>query len=379
MQSNQKSPKLWVTSMFLSMVICFNIIALITPDKEFSETENRMLAQSPSVTAKSIADGSAEKNIEKYLSDQFAFRDAWSAISFFTKCYLFREKESNGVYIGKDNYLMLIPSESNPEAMEKKLSSVNAVTEKYGNIRHFISIIPNAVTIMNHKLPSHVPESIQPGQITDISQSLKGITFCDVTGLMKKHQYEELYYHTDHHWTSRGAFLAFTAIAPAMQLNPDNIQYDIYTVSESFEGTLSSKSGSHRYYDKIEIYVPKGEHPVTVKYSDEDETSGTIYQKSFLDTKDKYALFLGGNHPLVTITTTADTDRTLLLIKDSYANCFVQFLTPYFDQIVVVDPRYCYDTVDMIINEYEITDLLYLYNADTFMTDTSLTDLLAFE
>ena len=355
MQSNQKSPKLWVTSMFLSMVICFNIIALITPDKEFSETENRMLARSPSVTAKSIADGSAEKNIEKYLSDQFAFRDAWSATSSFTKCYLFREKESNGVYIGKDNYLMLIPSESNPEAMEKKLSSVNAVTEKYGNIRHFISIIPNAVTIMNHKLPSHVP------------------------GLMKKHQYEELYYHTDHHWTSRGAFLAFTAIAPAMQLNPNNIQYDIYTVSESFEGTLSSKSGSHRYYDKIEIYVPKGEHPVTVKYSDEDETSGTIYQKSFLDTKDKYALFLGGNHPLVTITTTADTDRTLLLIKDSYANCFVQFLTPYFDQIVVVDPRNCYDTVDMIINEYEITDLLYLYNADTFLTDTSLTDLLAFE
>ena len=175
------------------------------------------------------------------------------------------------------------------------------------------------------------------------------------------------------------AYLAFTAIASDMQIQADDTQYDIYTVSDSFQGTLSSKSGSHGYNDTIEIYVPKGEHPISVRYSDGTETSGSIYQKDFLNTKDKYALFLGGNHPIVTITTTADTDRTLMLIKDSYANCFAQFLTPYFDQIIIVDPRYCYDSVDMLINQYEITDLLYLYNADTFMTDTSLTDFLTLE
>ena len=365
--------------MFMVIVICFDIIALVMPDKDFSETENRMLAQAPVASSKSITEGILGEDVEKYLSDQFAFRDAWSNLSFFTRSMLFGQKEMNGVYIGKDGFLMLIPSEPARESLQKKLSAINAVTEKYGEINHCIAVIPNAEAIMTNKLPSYAPASKQPQQLDDISRSLRGITCCNVSELFKKHRYEELYYHTDHHWTSRGAYLAFTAIASDMQIQADDTQYDIYTVSDSFQGTLSSKSGSHGYNDTIEIYVPKGEHPISVRYSDGTETSGSIYQKDFLNTKDKYALFLGGNHPIVTITTTADTDRTLMLIKDSYANCFAQFLTPYFDQIIIVDPRYCYDSVDMLINQYEITDLLYLYNADTFMTDTSLTDFLTLE
>ena len=379
MQFRQKSPVLWVTSMFLCIVVCFDLIGLFTPDKEFSETENRMLAKFPEFSSKSVCEGTAGEDAEKYLSDQFAFRDAWSAISFFTKSKLLGQKEINGVYIGKDGYLMMIPSDPEPEAMKAKLSAINAVTDKYSDLHHCIAVIPNAATVMTNKMPSYVPDSKQPGQLSDISAMLNGITFCDVTKSFKKHRYEELYYHTDHHWTSRGAYLAFTDIAPDMQIDPDEYQYDIYTVSDSFQGTLASKSGSYAYNDRIEIYVPQGEHPVSVRYSDEDDANGSIYQKKYLDTKDKYALFLGGNHPVVTITTTADADRTLMLIKDSYANCFVQFLIPYFDQIIIVDPRYCYDSVDMLINQYEITDLLYLYNADTFMTDTSLTDFLTFE
>lgn len=374
MQYTSKKYKLWITCMFLCMVVCFDIIALVTPDKEFSETENRMLAQAPNINGKALSDGSFCENTEKYLSDQFAYRDAWSSISFFTRHSLLCQSEMNGVYIGKDNYLMLIPSE--PKAMRQKLDSINAVTERYSEINHCIAVIPNAVTVMTDKLPLFVPASKQPEQLSEMADSLKGIQYCDVTPSLKSHSDEDLYYHTDHHWTSRGAYIAFRSISSSLGIDPDSAQFDIYTVSESFEGTLSSKSGSHGFHDSIEIYVPKGNPPLSVKYSDTNETKGTLYQKDFLDTKDKYALFLGGNHPIVTVTTTADTDRSLLLIKDSYANCFVQFLTPYFDQIIVVDPRYCYDSIDAVINQYRITDLLYLYNADTFMTDTSLSDFL---
>lgn len=377
-KNKNSSPKLWITCMFMCFVICFDMIALVTPDKEFSQTENRMLAQAPKISAKGLSDGSFGEDTEKYLSDQFAYRDTWSSLSFFAKTALFRQSEMNGVYIGRDGYLMLIPSNPSAEAMAAKLSAINAVTAKYNDIHHCIAVIPNAAAMLTDRLPPFAPESKQPAQLSDIAGSLRGIEFCDVTGEFKAHMSEELYYHTDHHWTSHGAYLAFRSIAPALQIDPDSFEFDTHTVSENFDGTLASKSGSHGFKDRIEIVVPYPDMPITVRYSDGNEAKSTIYQKEYLSTKDQYAVFLGGNHPMVTVTTTADTGRCLMLIKDSYANCFVQFLTPYFDQIIIVDPRYCYDSVDMVINQYEITDLLYLYNADTFMSDTSLTDFLAF-
>ena len=379
MHNDKKSPGMWITCMFLCFVLGFDLISILTPDRDFSDTENRMLAKFPEISAQGLSDGSTGKAAEKYLSDQFACRDVWSSVSFLIKSRLMGRNEMNGVYLGKDGYLMLIPSEPQPEALAQKLEAVNNVTETFGNVNHCIAIIPNAVTVMSDRLPDYAPESSQPRQLSDIANKLAGISFCDVTAAMISKNSEELYYHTDHHWTSLGAYTAFQSVAPCLGADPQSVEYDVYTVSESFQGTLSSKCGSHGYYDTIEIYVPKGELPLTVRYSDSDEPKGTVYRREFLEGKDKYAVFLGGNHPTVTITTTADTGRTLLLIKDSYANCFVQFLTPYFDRIIIIDPRYCYDTVDTVLNEYQITDLLYLYNADTFMTDTSLTDFLTFE
>ena len=72
-----------------------------------------------------------------------------------------------------------------------------------------------------------------------------------------------------------------------------------------------------------------------------------------------------------------DSDRVLLMFKDSYANCFIPFLTPYFKEIVVVDPRYYYEDVQELIEAEEVTDVLYLYNANTFFTDNSLTYVLS--
>ncbi len=380
MKDNHQSKKtlLWTTCMFLCIVICFDIVSLIIPDRQFSETENRMLAGPPEITGEGLIDGGFGEDTAKYLSDQFAYRDTWASMSFFVRHTIFHQNEMNGVYIGSDGYLMLIPSEYDPDALRQKLDAVNLVAKKYIHVNQCISVIPNAAAIMRNKLPEYARKSGQIQKIREINDSLHGIKTCDVSGTFRQHRDEELYYHTDHIWTTYGAYLAFREIAPMLHIDPDSFSYTIQRVSESFDGTLASKSGCHQYKDVIEIYAPKKETPVSVHYSEIDGMKGTIYESSFLSTKDQYAVFLGGNHPMVTIRTTAGTDRTLLLIKDSYANCFVQFLLPYFDQIILIDPRYCFDTVDMIITQNDVTDLLYLYNADTFMTDTSLTDFLTF-
>ena len=150
----------------------------------------------------------------------------------------------------------------------------------------------------------------------------------------------------------------------------------ISTVSDSFEGTLSSKSGSHKTTDTVQVYIPQSQIRYYVTYSDSTERICSIYQSSALKNKDKYTVFFGGNHPKVEISTTADNQRVLLLFKDSYANSFVQFLLPYYQKIIMIDPRYYYDSLDAILTTENVTDVLYLYSADTFVKDTSLADVL---
>ena len=113
-----------------------------------------------------------------------------------------------------------------------------------------------------------------------------------------------------------------------------------------------------------------------VYYPDTDEKTTSLFNSEALNQKDQYTVFFGGNHPLVEIHTTADTDKSLLIFKDSYANSFVQFLYPYYENIIMIDPRYYYDNPESVLKSQKITDVLILYSADTVMTDTALADCL---
>ena len=149
-------------------------------------------------------------------------------------------------------------------------------------------------------------------------------------------------------------------------------------VANDFQGTLASKSGYHASEDKIQVYEAANIEPeYIVTYVEENEKSASMYKSECLEEKDKYTVFFGGNHARVDISTTQPERKNLLLFKDSYANCFVQFLLPYYQNIIMVDARYFYDNIDSLIQNYGITDILFLYNANTFVTDNSLADVLA--
>ena len=156
--------------------------------------------------------------------------------------------------------------------------------------------------------------------------------------------------------------------------------YKIYTVTMDFSGTLASKSGYHKAEDSIEVYEPENtEVQYLVSDSDNGEKHPTVYDRSALNGKDKYQVFFGGNHARVDITTANRTKKRLLMFKDSYANCFVPFLLPYYNEIIMIDPRYYYDNVQALIANRGITDILFLYNMDTFLNDNSIADVLISE
>lgn len=362
---------------FLVILGIFLIINIIKPKKEFSDSENRMLAKRPQLTWESVKSGKYMSEFEAYVSDQFFLRNQWISLKFYED-KLLGKKESNGVYLGKKGYLMEKPEEPDWKNVKKNMAAITEFAGRHMEIPMYMALVPNAAYVLKDKMPANAPVRDQLNDIEKVEKmagdSVKSIDMADA---MKKHSSEEIYYKTDHHWTSLGAYYGFEKIAKDMNIDGLETEYKVHVVSGDFQGTLASKSGYHGSRDAVSVYEPKNlKTDYIVLYTEEGKKSTSIYDSKSLKEKDKYTVFFGGNHARIDISTTQMSRKNLLLFKDSYANCMVQFLLPYYQNIIVVDPRYFYDSVDSIIDSYGITDVLFLYNVNTFLGDNSIADVL---
>lgn len=362
---------------FLTVAFAFN---LFSKDKEYSESENRMLAQKPEFSVANLTSGKYMKDMEDYVTDQFFIRDKWINLKVLEDLAL-GKRESNGVYIGKKDHLMEIPTAPNQKALDNNLDAISNFSASHPDINTVMSLVPNAAYIYDQFLPKNAPVRDQEKDIKYVMNAVStSLNFVDLTKTMSSHKEEEIYYKTDHHWTTLGARYAFDALSTALGIEGSTQEYNIYPVTHSFQGTLASKSGYDKALDTIEIYVPQGVNTeCVVNFIDEGKKTASVYDSAALKNKDKYEVFFGGNHARVDISTPMEEKKNLLLFKDSYANCFIPFLIPYYRNIVVIDPRYFYDDIESLISDNEITDILFLYNVNTFLGDNSLRDVLVSE
>lgn len=362
------------SGLFLLFALLVGVLfILFTPDREASASENRKLAQRPAFTLSALVDGSYFAAWEDYIADQFPGRDGWITLDFRSS-RLMGARQAGGVYLCRNNYLMEPPAAPDEESLGKNLQAVNAFAARHGDLRISMSIVPNAACVLEKKLPKNAPVRDQKKDLQAIAGQLQGVAFLDVTEGLSRHAEEKIFYRTDHHWTSLGAYYAFLEMAPGLGLENYNTEFDVFPVSNNFEGTLASRSGCHAVADVIELYIPKTDtqYYVTV----DSQRKATMYDKEKLKERDQYAVFLGGNAPRVDVTTTGETGKSLLLFRDSYSNCFLQFLLPCYDKIVLLDPRYYYGDADSVVSQEGITDVLFLYNANTFLEDKVLSEVL---
>lgn len=373
---NHKTAKIFgfVFPAILIAVMFFNIFL---PDKKFSAEENRLLQTMPKLSISSIFSGRFETKAESYAADQFMLRNMFIKIKSSFDISL-GSTESNNVFMCKDNYLMENISKADAKKMENNYNSLAKLNQLYPNINMDFMLVPNAANIMSDKLPLFAVTDDQNKQMDDFFKKIQsiGINPVDVRATFKKNKEEiELYYHTDHHWTTDGAYLAYQDFAKKNKLN-SNIKYDALAVKNDFRGTLASKSGfTNGLNDMIKIYLPKeGQNykNSVIFYSDTKEKTTEFYKLNNLKKKDTYTVFGGSNHPIYSIKTPVSSQRKLLLIKDSYANSFIPFLSQDYREIIVIDPRYFFDDISEIIKANGITDILFLYNANTFFNDNSL-------
>ena len=242
-------------------------------------------------------------------------------------------------------------------------------------------LAPNSTYVLKKYLPYGLKMDDQKAQLTTVKNALQGEKFSWVSVLKSYEKVEDpttLYYHTDHHWTTRAALRAFLSLSSKWNLGAKEKSFNIEAVSKKFSGVLAASYGERKIKDVLEICAPKkSEGTYTVSYESQSRVTASVFDTEKLDQRNQYEVFLGGNYDKVVIQTLAETEDTLLLFKDSFANCLIPMLTPYFTKIVIIDPRYFSDSLQDIVDDNEFTHILFVYNLNTFLADKSLAGVLA--
>lgn len=378
-RTKKKRLQSWITvAVFCVLIFGFAIATIVKPSTEFSEIENRVLQQMPEVKAEAVLNGDFESDYEQYLTDQFVLRNAWIGLKTSVERLLLRS-ESKDIYFAKDGYLIEKHTGSfMTGTAQRNMQSLTRFSEKYieqfGPEHITVMVVPNAVDILKDKLPPFASPYDEEDYLGQIAAQLPEGVWFDTATILKEHSEENLYYKTDHHWKTLSAFYVYQEWAKKQGYTvPRLSDYEIKTVTNSFQGTIQSKLGINTIGDTIELFLPQQEIDYTV-IRDGEETD-TLYDYSALETKDKYAIYFGGNQSLIKIKTNAGTGRKILIIKDSYANCFIPFMLEEFDEIDILDLRYTNRRLSELIAEDEYTDLLVLYNASGFAEDISIAKL----
>lgn len=371
----------WNTvTLFCVLIFGFTAATLIKPSTEYSETENRTLAQMPKATLSSIFDGSFESDYETYLTDQFVARDQWIGLKTTAERAMLK-RESKDIYFAEDGYLIEKHTGSfSSDTAELNVRALSTFAAQYADVfgtdHMTFMVVPNAVKVLEDKLPPFAAPYDEDIYLQKIAAALPEGTWFDAGSVLKEHEAEDIFYRTDHHWTTKAAFYVYQKWAEAQGLEvPSEAEYQIETATEEFEGTIQSKLGIDAQADTIELYKQAEDIFYTVQVNGQEEISYNLYDQMALSTKSKYDVFFGGNQARVTLKTRNDNGKKILVIKDSYAHCFVPFLLSDFAEIEMIDIRYYNQKLSDLIAEGGYTDLLFLYNASGFAEDTAISRL----
>ena len=379
-----KKIRVIVVMVFLSFIAFVSVGSLLTKDREFSPNENRYLSGVPTFSVDRIFSGDFQEDLENYLNDQILGRDQWiTAKTALQKTC--GDTDIGGAYVGKDGYDFekILPEDIDDKLVNRNIQSVQQFLEKSTaqvKKEHMsFLLVPTSGLVMKEYLPKNAILFDQEAYMDRVKDALKEYRFMDGRKIFQSEMDSKtkadkaLYYRTDHHWTTYGAFVAFEEWCKQTGHSFEGIDaYETETVTKQFRGSLYSKILDYdSAYDSI-VRMTKKQDATAYKVIVDGKDIGGFYQEDKLQEKDKYAYFFGGNYGEVAIEGTQEGKGNLLVIKDSFANAFVPFLADSYDNIYMVDLRYFNEDMQAYLKEKNITDILVLYNVSNFVTDRNL-------
>ncbi len=391
------TPAKLTAAIFAVILLAIPAATIVLPKQERSENENRTLAKFPDIVnhtkmdkAENLGDvlgavrwedittrddDSWMDKFETYFSDHLVGREDWVRARNEMEV-LAGKKEINGVYTVDGQMIQAFKS-YDKDTIETSLNAVNRFAENHPDIQCSFMLAPTSQEIFSSKIPSYAGCLSEKSFIDDCYKKINGLTTIDCLSFLSGHGSDYVYYRTDHHWTSLGAYYAYCAAAKTLGYSAYSLdQFNIETASSSFRGTLYSKTLDNSVTpDSIDYYHLASGGPkikMTVFDGRKETVYDSLYVRSYLDVKDKYSSFTGSNSPLVTIETDVDNGKNLLLIKDSYAHSLVPFLANHYSRITMVDMRYINTDLNKFIDLGEYQQAMFMFNAVTFSSDLDI-------
>lgn len=366
-----------VALLFGGILIGMQAAFWLLPHRSFSENEKRVLAQVPTISAEGIADGSVFQDTEDYLSDHFPGRDGWVGANAYLK-----QVEGQGavqsIVRGADGWLFPAPLSDDRQTLQDNMQAITSFAQAQ-SVPVYLMAVPTAGAVVQDKLPArHLP--YPDVDLLEQARSMAGdrVHWIDIVGDFRSaDDPEALYYRTDHHWTTEGAYRAYRLLM--QEKGQQAVPQDAFWIERvpGFYGTSYSKSGLWRTPpDEIALWTDLDLKTTTQVY-DGNRQQPVVQQgmlfREYLDQADKYPVFLSGNHARVHIETSADTDKRLLVIKDSYAHTLAPFLAEEYRTIDLIDLRYFkQQTISEWLKEHPADDILFVYGLSSLAEDKNL-------
>nr|WP_294371714.1 DHHW family protein [uncultured Ruminococcus sp.] len=363
---------------FLIFIYGMALWFLFSPKTDYSSSEKRYLQKFPDANVEKVLSGDFGSEFETFFADQFPQRNTWVGLNAYT-ALAEGNNGASGVYNCKNGYLI-----------NKPVSTDNNLDKNVGAVVDFAKTIDAPTTVMLVPSTGYIADDVLPifhdkynddEDISRISSTLSKdkIGFVDLRERFKS-EYKngsQLYYKTDHHWTTKGAYTGYQELCKALGITPiddSTLKKDSYP---DFYGTTYSSSGFWLTPpDNIEIWSnPKNsDKNISVKITEgaNVKTSGSMYFTDHLKEDDKYPVFIDGNHALTEITNTNAKNGTILLIKDSFSHSLAPFLAENYSKVVLVDLRYYKESVSQLVSTYNPEQVVVLYGIDNLATDTDI-------
>lgn len=354
---------------FILFIFLFSLIDIIEPNKGYSELENRTLNKKPNLSYDKLISGQYTDDYEKYINDQFLLRNTWISIKSQNE-QLLNKQENNGIIFGENGYLFDKHINLNNSYLESNVNAINEFVAEY-ELNTSLMLIPSSYEIYKDLLPKGIQLIDQESYIKEIYSRFNGNTI-NLYPTFNSEKENYIYYKTDHHWTTYGAYLAYSDYCEQQRISSVNLELLKPNYINDFYGTYFSKTLSIKGEPDIITYYENDE--LTIRINDDSKDS--LYNLEKFNERDKYAAFLWGNNGYTKIINNDIAHNRkgskLLLIKDSYGNSFAPFIVNNYEEVHIVDLRDYRGNLNELINTNELKDTLILYSFKNFSTDTNI-------
>ena len=369
----QKIETIFFSIGIMGMLSAAGFAAFLGPQKTFSENENRYLSKFSDINWKEVKSGKVQTELTQVANDQFPYHDFWMQTAT-EMGKIMGKQDIGGVYFGKDHYYFekILDSDFEEKRYYNNLRLVAAMQEKLGE-QIITILVPSPAAICKDKLPKYAVEYDSDSKYEQGKEVIGTENWLDIRTLLEEEaEQKQIYFRTDHHWTMYGAYAGYKALMERLGQEIFPLEYfALQEKSNEFYGTLYSKSLDKNAIPDT-LLIPEN-IPSDLQIICDGEKRESIYDMEKLSTKDKYAVFFGGNYGITQIANlNSKQEKTLIIIKDSFANCFIPMLIEHYQKIIMLDLRYYNESVLSLLSAEKEKDVLVLYEISNFAKETNL-------